>query len=240
MSIPRKIRCTVESITDHGGRVYTVDLLPDSPVPVFRPGQFLHLAVDEYDPSSFWPESRVFSIASSPRERDRIRICYSVKGTFTTRMEEILRAGSTVWIKLPYGDFVIDKAADAVLVAGGTGISAFTAFIEALDPQHARTICLIYGVRSCELFLFSDLIRAQRARVPNFRAIHFVEDLTARLTDPVLFPGRIALEVLWKEVPAPTEQVWYLSGPPPMLSTLGSGLRARGVAAENVRTDAWE
>ena len=60
MSVPRKIRCIVESITNHGGRVYTVDLSPSIAVPVFRPGQFLHLAVDEYDPSGFWPESLVF------------------------------------------------------------------------------------------------------------------------------------------------------------------------------------
>ena len=35
--MPRKIRCAVESITDHGGRVYTVDLVPQSAVPGFRP-----------------------------------------------------------------------------------------------------------------------------------------------------------------------------------------------------------
>jgi len=75
MSSPRKLRCTVSSITDHGGHVYTVDLASTVPMPAFRAGQFLHLTVDPYDPSSYWPESRVFSIASSPRERNRIRIC---------------------------------------------------------------------------------------------------------------------------------------------------------------------
>ncbi|MCX6904939.1 MAG: hypothetical protein NTW03_15955, partial [Verrucomicrobia bacterium] len=121
--MPRKIRCTVEAITDHGGRVYTIDLAPATPVPAFRPGQFLHLTVDDYDPSSFWPESRVLSIASSPRERSRIRVCYSVKGRYTTKMEQTLKIGSEAWIKLPYGEFVIDEQVDSVLIAGGTGIS---------------------------------------------------------------------------------------------------------------------
>ena len=40
--------------------------------PLFKPGQFLHLAIDPYDGAGFWPESRVFSIASSPRDRDRL------------------------------------------------------------------------------------------------------------------------------------------------------------------------
>ena len=37
---------------------------PNGRAPRFRPGQFLHLALDAYDPSGFWPDSRVFSIAS--------------------------------------------------------------------------------------------------------------------------------------------------------------------------------
>src|SRR5580765_6484920 len=134
MSMPRKMRCRVDAITDHGERVYTVELAPEKPAPTFSPGQFLHLTVDAYDPSSFWPESRVFSIASSPQDRGRLRICYSVKGRYTTRMEQTLRVGGEIWIKLPYGNFIIDRAADSVLLAGGTGISAFTAFLEALDP----------------------------------------------------------------------------------------------------------
>ncbi len=76
MSLARKIRCTVSAIAAHGGGVYTVDLAPSGILPPFRPGQFAHLTVDDYDPSSFWPESRVFSIASSPHEKKRLRICY--------------------------------------------------------------------------------------------------------------------------------------------------------------------
>jgi hypothetical protein len=93
MSMARKIRCAVERITDHGDRVYTVELTPETPVPAFRPGQFLHLALDAYDPSGFWPESRVFSIASAPSQRRALRIAYSVKGAYTIRMEQELRAG---------------------------------------------------------------------------------------------------------------------------------------------------
>lgn len=48
--------------------------------------------------------------------------------------------GGTVWVKLPYGDFVIDDSHSSVLIAGGTGISAFTAFIEALQPGRAKPV----------------------------------------------------------------------------------------------------
>ena len=248
MSMPRKIRCAVESITDHGGRVYTVDLKPEVSVPSFRPGQFLHLAVDDYDPSGFWPESRVFSIASSPRERGRLRLCYSVKGRFTTKMEQVLKAGGEVWVKLPYGDFVIDGASDAVLIAGGTGISAFTAFLEALTPENSRPVTLVYGARSSSLFLFREMILGQLARVPNFDAVFCTEtdasglatELAAAPRAPACLPGRIALEPLWPRWNTPGSRVFYLSGPPVTLSVLSTDLQGRGVPTAQIRTDAWE
>jgi NAD(P)H-flavin reductase len=201
MSVPRKIHCHVESITDHGGRVFTVDLAPASPVPSFRPGQFLHLTVDEYDPSGFWPESRVFSIASPPHDCRRLRICYSVKGRYTMRMEQMLRVGGEVWVKLPYGEFFIDHQADAVLVAGGTGISAFTAFLGALTSETKQKATLVYGARNPDLFLFQEMILSQLARVPAFNVIFFTETrdatfagrMAALPNPPKCFPGRISL-----------------------------------------------
>ena len=64
MAIVRKIPCAVRDVTDHGERVYTVELEPSLAVPHFKPGQFLHLALDPYQPGGFWPESRVFSVGS--------------------------------------------------------------------------------------------------------------------------------------------------------------------------------
>ena len=251
MSMPRKIRCTVEAITDHGGRVYTVDLAPASPVPAFRPGQFLHLTVDDYDPAGFWPESRVFSIASSPRERRRLRICYSVKGRYTTKMEATLKVGGEVWIKLPYGEFVIDEAGDAVLIAGGTGISAFTAFLEALSPATPHEVALVYGARTPALFLFQEMILDRLARVPNFSVVFFSEAADAvfaqrmavRSRPPHCLTGRIVLDPVLVPPSSdlrPPSSVFYLSGPPVMLKTLTADLLARGVEPERVRTDAWE
>jgi ferredoxin-NADP reductase len=248
MSMPRKLRCTVESITDHGGHVYTVDLRPQGMVPGFRPGQFLHLTVDPYDPADFWPESRVFSIASSPHDRSRIRICYSVKGRYTRKMEETLQVGGTVWIKLPYGEFFVEDTSNAILVAGGTGISAFTAFIEKLGPEAPRLVTLVYGARTADLLLFQEMILTQLRRVPNFRAIFFLEAMDpgfavrpAALNEaPVCLAGRISLEQVRLHISDFSRNVFYLSGPPAMISTLGAGLRSLGISADRIRTDAWE
>ena len=248
MSMPRKLRCVVDSIIDHGGRVYTVELKPERPVPAFLPGQFLHLTVDDFDPAGFWPESRVFSIASSPGERGRIRICYSVKGRYTQKMERTLAIGREVWIKLPYGEFVIQPDGEVVLFAGGTGISAFVAFVEGLTSPWTQPIALVYGARSPELLLFSDMILARFDRLPALQVVFFVEtgasELASRLERlpriPRCFPGRISLPDVWPLLSSPATRIFYLAGPPVMISTLTSGLRTRGAGAEQVRVDAWE
>ena len=232
MAMPRKLRCRVESVTDHGGRVYTVALLPDSPALAFRAGQFLH----PYDGAGFWPDSRVFSIASSPRERGRLGICYSVKGAFTSRMENVLRPGAEVWAKLPYGDFLIDPERDAVLLAGGTGVSAFTAFIEGLEAGHPRKVLLAYGARSPALLLSRALAERRAGEVPSFAAMLFVEAESGG----ACLPGPVSLEAIGPRLDGMSEPVFYLSGPPKMIQALEAGLRSRGVPDDRIRKDAWE
>lgn len=230
MAVVRKIPCVVRAVTDHGERVYTVELEPSTEVPRFKPGQFLHLALDDSEPGGFWPESRVFSIASSPAERDRLAITYAVKGAFTARMERELAEGVAVWAKLPYGDFVVDSASDAVLFAGGTGVTAFTAFLQSLEAERAPRVLLFYGARKPNLFVYGPLAEACAREVPSLSCRLVCEE-----TD-----GRLQVDAAWPAIEALHDPVFYLSGPPQMLAALTTQLRGRGVSMEDIRTDAWE
>ncbi len=230
MAVVRRIRCTVRDVRDHGEHVYSVHLEPSMPVPRFTPGQFLHLALDPYDADGFWPDSRVFSIASSPDARTNISITYAVKGAFTTRMERELAVGGNVWVKLPYGEFVIDEGRDAVLLAGGTGITAFTAFLGSLQPEHDRRVVLFYGARTTDLFVYSRLANGRAAAVPALTS-----HLVCEATD-----GRLDVGRAWPEIEPLTNPVCYLSGPPTMLATLTTQLLGHGMPADDVRIDAWD
>jgi ferredoxin-NADP reductase len=236
-----KLPCEVEKIVDHGDRVYTVLLRPARPVPPFRAGQFLHLALDAYDPSRFWPESRVFSIASSPTERECIRILYSVRGRFTARMETDLTTGRKVWIKMPFGDFVIDKEKDVALFAGGTGISAFTAFLEALTPETSQSIVLAYGARSNRLLVCKDLVDRCAKKTAALQPYFFVENAPAR-EGRTGWPdiGQISVAAMWTRLEHLRNAAYYISGPPAMLKRIGDDLRVRGVSSEAIHIDAWE
>ena len=239
----QKLACQVAQIVAHGDGVYTVALRPERPAPRFRAGQFLHLALDPYDPTRFWPDSRVFSIASPPSQPDLLRISYSVRGRFTARMERELVEGQHVWIKMPYGDFVVGGGSDVVLFAGGTGISAFTAYLESLPQAGTHTVTLAYGARSDRLLIYRDAVERCATRAPALQAVYFVEDPapssgSVSVEGPRV--GRVSVDAIWPTLARPMEAAYYISGPPAMLQAVSEDLRAHGISSEAIHIDAWE
>ncbi len=123
----KKYKSQVITVENPLEGIFIIELAPYQGKYRYKPGQFLHLALDEnYDGVGQWPNSRCFSMQSNPDE-EIIRITYAVKGEFTREMENSLSVGSTVWLKLPYGEFLTqhhDKT-QTVFIAGGTGITPF-------------------------------------------------------------------------------------------------------------------
>jgi len=244
MATPRRIPATLSEIQQHAPGLFTLILKPEGAVPRFKAGQFLHLAIDPYDPTSQWPESRVFSIASSPSRPETIRLTYIVKGQYTDRMARELTPGARVWLKFPYGSFFIeaDPARETVLGAGGTGVTPFISFLEkSCDEQTAAPIRLFYGLRNLGLLTYQDCIEECLARLSGFRYQLFLEEIesgSAYLPEPVA--GRLSVDAVQSRLDAPADAVYYLSGPLAMIRVLRDGLRERGIPPDRIRVDDWE
>ncbi len=238
MATPSKIPATVAEIIPHGAETYSVLLVPQQRMPRFKPGQFLHLALDPYDPSRHWPDSRVFSIASPPDVLP-VRLLYSVVGRYTRRMEQELKPGKAVWLKLPYGEFVINAQRETVLVAGGTGVSAFTAFLGTLPGlATAAPITLLYGARIPALLVCRDLLEGWRAAAPAL-AIHYYSETEA--DGNTIACGRLSCQAAFNAACDPQQALFYFSGPPAMLQYFTEQMhKAHGIARERLRIDAWE
>ncbi len=233
----KKIRCQVVEIQEHGERVYSLFLEPESPAPDFAAGQYLNLALDEYQPGGAWPESRSFSIASAPAERSRLCITYAVKGYFSTRMEAELHPGSLVWVDMPYGEFTISAESNVCLLAGGTGVAAFTAFLAGLPATYAHQVQLFYGARRPGQLIYRPLVQAAARRCPALQVRYFAEqdwDGTDCL------PGRIEAEHVFRSIHHPLSLTYYLAGPPGMVQALTMGLLERGVELRKIIAEAWE
>jgi ferredoxin-NADP reductase len=241
---PAKLRARIAHIEVHAPDVRSFILAPERPAPRFRPGQFLHLALDPYDPSQHWPESRVFSIASPPEERERLRVTVSALGAFTQRMMQ-LKEGDEVWVKLPYGDFVIGSQGNEplILIAGGTGITPFLSFLaSSLASPGASTsapVRVLYGARRSDLLIYRAALEQAAARSVDLRWQAHVEENAG----PGELAGRLSVEAALaaaRTTGAPEAAIYYLSGPPAMLRALQSGLATASVPPTRVRTDAWD
>jgi ferredoxin-NADP reductase len=243
MANPKRLRCTVSRIIRHDDRVSSVRLAPRSKAPSFRPGQFLHLALDPFDPTlGFWPESRVFSIASATNETDLL-IVYAVKGPFTRRMWTELEVGKEIWVKLPFGQFTMEAEAQGrmVLVAGGTGITPYVSFVSSLLPDPAPVdVTLVYGVRKPELVIFDDVLKEAVERLDGFRLKLLIEEGAQGYTKLPAGPGRLSLDAVLEPMAGSDSATVYLSGPQEMIRILRDGLTAAGVAPDRIRIDEWE
>ena len=51
MPQPARLKARITEIIDHAPGLRSLYLEPERRVPRFKPGQFLHLAIDPYDPS---------------------------------------------------------------------------------------------------------------------------------------------------------------------------------------------
>ncbi len=233
-----RIRAKVAEVTHHQEGLATFRLALERPAPGFKPGQFLHLALDRYDPSMHWPESRVFSIASPPEARDSLRITVSAVGEFTRRMLA-LALGDEVWVKLPYGEFVVEAGPEqtSVLIAGGTGVTPFVSLLESTKAD-LGPILVLYGARHPEHLIYRDVLE-QAAAAGRAKCRYFVESDAGGPFEAGLPAAAVAVAAA-REVGSLERAVFYVSGPPAMLEQLRTELRAAGVAADRVRHDAWD
>ena len=237
MASPKKLQATVATVISHSDTVIEYTFIPQGRIPSFKPGQFLHLAIDPYDPSQGWPDSRVFSIANAP-EAETIRIVISVKGKFTARMAGELSIGSNVWLKYPYGNFTFENPGkNFVLIAGGTGITPYISFLEhCIEITDCPPISLYYGVREEKYIIFGKVLEKCLETLPQFKYSIFCEGKVQNLP-VVINRGLIDVDqILQENTP---DSVYYISGPPVMIDNIKRSLLDNKILSESIFIDEW-
>jgi 3-ketosteroid 9alpha-monooxygenase subunit B len=229
MANVRKYLSEVTRIREPVTGTFVVSLRSEERPFRYSPGQFLHLALDPYDPSFPWPPSRCFSIQSCEQESE-ITVTFSVKGAFTARMALELTPGKQVWLKLPYGDLFSDFSAviHPVFIAGGTGVTPFLSLFNSPLFEKSVNPTLYLGVRSADFQIYEDAL-AQATRInPSFQRHVVAQDTDGLLQITDIFAAH------------GTGATWYISGPPAMIHGFTTVLLAHGVPPEKIRTDDWE
>ena len=134
MALPRTSNGTVINREEIDENLLSISVEVDRKLPRFSPGQFAHVSHEEYKPDARWPSSRAFSVANYTNGQKLDFFNKSSRDFLPSYFIDNVKIGSRIAIRGPYGSFEIDECAkDIVLISGGSGISAFSAFFEKLS-----------------------------------------------------------------------------------------------------------
>ena len=224
--VVKKYKSKVITVRNHFEDLITVEFASLGREFKYYPGQFLHLALDQnYDGTGQWPESRCFSMQSSPGN-ETIVITFAVKGLFTELMRTQLKPGVEVWLKLPYGDLFTQQHAktNTVFIAGGTGITPFLSLFNHHSFSEYLNSKIYLGFRSKKHNIY-EIKRPDNSK-------HSIE-IFYRDTQ-----GVIDIEYILGNNDLHSH--YFISGPPFMIKDFKQKLTCKGVPKNNIFTDDWE
>jgi ferredoxin-NADP reductase len=158
--------------------VVVLELADKSGQPVFdfRPGQYVMISYA--NEKGRLERKHAFSLASSPAEKDHIRLGIKIGGKFTQGLLK-LKKGSQVLVNGPFGGFIFDekKHHDSVFLAGGIGITPFFSAMQyAADKGLPNKMTLLYSNKTVEGTLFFREIRDLEKKNKNLRSLFSVTD----------------------------------------------------------------
>lgn len=160
----------------------------DKPLPAFRAGQYVSVAVDLPDGRH---QLRQYSLSDAPG-KDSLRI--SVKredgvdetpaGMVSNWLHRNVKAGSILQVSHPFGEFNPDTEGDQpiVLLSAGIGITPMVAALKRIaevNPQ--RRVIFAYAARDSTHHPLREEVGAVKDAMPNLALVTFYEDAQGRM-----------------------------------------------------------
>ena len=205
----------------------------------FHAGQTMDITLIDPPETDAEGNVRTFTIASPPFE-DRLMIATRMRDTAFKRVLRKARPGLEVSIQGPDGSLMLDRDAKrpAVFLAGGIGITPALSIVrQAARDKLNREIYLINSNRQPQDAPFLDLFKELSVKYSNF---HFIATMTKMDTGRRSWTGetgKIDAAMLSRHIPRSTDPIYYIAGPPAMVSAMQKMLSAANVDPDDVRLD---
>ncbi|WP_133646304.1 molybdopterin-dependent oxidoreductase [Paraburkholderia flava] len=249
-------RFRIGSLADAADGVRAIGFEPLDAVglPDYLPGQ--HVTVRVSIPGHAQPATRAYSLTGPAQEESRRGYRIAVRhqqgrtsagdafeGVVSSWLNTGARVGDEIELGAPSGRFVIPVRSrrPVVCFAGGIGITPFLCYLESLVGGNAAPeVWLHHANRHGGTHAFRDRLATLAATLPNVHIVDYYDaprerdvhgrdyDLRERLTSTVVSDDLIARRALF-----------YLCGPGPMMTSVMSGLAARGVPAFDMFSEAF-
>jgi ferredoxin-NADP reductase len=205
----------------------------------FQAGQFFNITLLNPNQTDLEGSTRALSIASAPHEPN-LMVAMRLRTSAFKRGLHSLPLGTELLLQGPFGSMTLPRntTRPAVLLAGGIGITPFRSLIwSAAESFSPRRILLFYSVRVPEEAAFLEELREMEQHNMRYK---FICTVTQPERTRMLWrgeTGRISIPLLSKWIPDVTVPIYYIAGPPGMVTGVRQMLIGAGIAEQDIRAE---
>jgi ferredoxin-NADP reductase len=209
----------------------------------FTAGQFMTVTLPDPPHNDEKGNRRTFSIASPPQDAERLLIATRMTGSALKRSLAEVPLGTAVSLFGPSGRFTLQPApgVPAVFIAGGIGITPFRSILsDAATRRLPHPIMLIYSNRNPSGAAFYAELVGLATKLPSLR---FVPTMTAAEASVPPWTGErrmVNAEFLCEVIGDMTAPIFYLAGPPGLVSAVSKAVIEAGADPAHLRVEEFE
>jgi ferredoxin-NADP reductase len=209
----------------------------------FRAGQHVRMTLIDPPETDSEGNSRFFSLASSPQEKDLL-IAMRMRDTAFKRVMEGMQSGDKVLIEIlqdvPHGAFELhdDASKPAVFLIGGIGIvPAFSMIKDAIERKLTHRIFLFYSNRRPEDAPFLDEFENLAKQNASFQLVATMTQTQKSAKSWQGETGHINGSMITKYVGDLQSPIYYIAGLPEMATAMKKLLTDSGVNEDRIRAE---
>ncbi len=188
----------------------------------FTAGQYFFLTIN----TAKGEKTKPFSFSSSPTEKGYLEFTKKLTASEFSKKLSVLSVGEKVRLRMPYGEFSLPPAAGKIaLISGGIGITPFRSMCKyATDIAAPVDIVLLYGNRTLKEIIFREDLDKMQEENKNLKVVYTLDSLEGSEACKCARKGVIDSCMISKEIPDLNERLFYLCGPPGMVTCLADVL----------------
>lgn len=205
----------------------------------YKAGQSADWTLIDPDETDAEGNTRPFSLASAPYESD-LMLATRMRDTAFKRVLKNMEPGAELAFEGPFGSFTLhnNAAIPAVFLTGGIGVTPVRSIIlQAIHDKVPHRIFVFYSNRRPEDTAFLDELTQSHAENPNYTFVGTMTEMGKSNREWHGETGFIDKAMLLKSIDDLMLPIYYLDGPPAMVSAMRKLLNEAGVDDDNIRTE---
>ncbi len=185
--------------------------------------------------------TRAFSIASPPHEQE-LMIATRMRNTAFKRVLKTMSIGTQISLEGPFGSLTLHNNVErpGVFLAGGIGITPFRSMVfRAAKERTPQRLYLFYSNRSPEATAFLEELIDLEKHNSNLKLIATMDEVGKSHRGWNGEMGFINKAMLTKYLKTLEGPIFYIAGPPAMVTAMQKMLNEAGVNDDDIRIEAF-